>query len=103
MIRSDQGGCWPTRWHHSQAGGKLELPPIVAGDLVAYLQGDTGSRSRYAVVRPKDLLDCRHPSRNGLTKRIAPNRADPSSRMHPCPEAKRKELKEAMQELGALP
>ncbi|RVD55415.1 hypothetical protein EN828_25305 [Mesorhizobium sp. M2D.F.Ca.ET.185.01.1.1] len=40
---------------------------------------------------------------HGLTKRVAANRTNPDSRMHPCPAAKREALTAAMQELGALP
>lgn len=41
-------------------------------------------------------------SDHGLTKRQAPNRADPTSRVHPCPAAKRAAIEEALRELGAL-
>lgn len=36
----------------------------------------------------------------GLTTRVAPNRADPNARMHPCPPEKRAVLEAAMRELG---
>ncbi|TIM23119.1 MAG: hypothetical protein E5Y74_07165 [Mesorhizobium sp.] len=40
---------------------------------------------------------------HGLTKRMAPNRIHPASRMHPCPAAKRNELIAAMREPADLP
>ncbi|TPM39362.1 hypothetical protein FJ951_27020 [Mesorhizobium sp. B2-2-3] len=39
---------------------------------------------------------------NGLTKRQAVNRADPSSRVHPCPDEKRPAIEAALRGLGVL-
>lgn len=41
-------------------------------------------------------------SDNGLTKRQAPNRMDPTERVHPCPPQKREAIEQVLIDLGYL-
>jgi len=39
---------------------------------------------------------------HGLTTRIAPNRHDPASRVHPCPDGKRPAIEDALRFFGEI-
>jgi len=41
-------------------------------------------------------------SEHGLTKRMAPNRADPNARAHPCPAARKAAIEDALRHFGMI-
>jgi hypothetical protein len=51
---------------------------------------------------PKTCWIAHVKSEFGLTGRMAPNRIDPRSRKHPCPEEKRPVIVEALRRLKAI-
>jgi hypothetical protein len=70
--------------------------------MATYHQLQLRTRERYGFV-PKTCWIAQVLSDHGLTRRQAPNRADPHQRLAPCPPEKRHAIEQVCRELGRIP